>query len=416
MTYQANASTEQLCEKWNGVLENDKFSSITDQHRKKVTAVLLENTDKMLAEANTTTSISAQNTGGGYGFDPILISMIRRMAPKLIAYDIVGVQPLQMPTGLIFAMKARYGNDGTGAEAQGLTEADTDYAGAGTHLGSDPWLGVSYTTGTAIATGTAETATWAAMSMTIDKVAVTAKDRQLRADYSLSLQQDLKAIHGLDADTELANILSTEIISEVNREIVRNLYTIAKPGMQQHSLSTTTGTGDEKGIFNITADSDGRWSAERFKALHFAIEREANMIAYETRRGKGNFIVTSANVASALVIGGMLDYAPALPSGADLEIDVTGATYAGQMGRYKVYIDPYLSTDGFLVGYKGQSAYDAGYFYCPYTPLQMVRANDPTNFQPAIGFRTRYGVVANPFTTLTANSNTYYRKVKVVGL
>jgi hypothetical protein len=308
------------------------------------------------------------------------------------------------PTGLVFALRARYTN-ATGAEAL-FNEADTDFSGTGTHAGSDPFA-TGYTTGTGKATNDGEVDAWASMSMTIEKTSVTARTRQLRADYSLELAQDLRAIHGLDAENELANILSSEIISEINREVVRTIYTIAKQGAQ---FAGTPGT------FDLQADSDGRWSVERFKGLLFAIERDANAVSLETRRGKGNIIITSADVASALVMAGVLDYAPALQNSTAMDVDATGATYAGQMGRFKVFVDPYLGTDGYVVGYKGTSAYDAGMFYCPYVPLQMVRATDTATFQPAIGFKTRYGMIANPFTTLSANQNVYYRKAKVLHL
>jgi hypothetical protein len=390
--------SQTLLEKWEPVLESDKVEKITDPYRKKVTAQLLENQEKFLAEAAQTTTGNLQN------WDPVLISLVRRMAPKLIAYDVCGVQPMTGPTGLVFALRARYTN-ATGAEAL-FNEADTDFSGTGTHTGNDPFA-TGYSTGTGKITTDGEADPWPSMSMTIEKTSVTARTRQLRADYSLELAQDLRAIHGLDAENELANILSSEIISEINREVVRTIYTIAKQGAQ---FASTPGT------FDLTADSDGRWSVERFKGLLFAIERDANAVSLETRRGKGNIIITSADVASALVMAGVLDYAPALQNSTSMDVDATGATYAGQMGRFKVFVDPYLGADIYVVGYKGTSAYDAGMFYCPYVPLQMVRATDTATFQPAIGFKTRYGMIANPFTTLNANQNVYYRKAKVLHL
>jgi hypothetical protein len=386
-----------LMEKWDEMLNSDKVESITDVYKRKVTAQLLENEEKFLAE---TASSVASNVDT---WDPVLISLVRRMAPKLIAYDVCGVQPMTMPTGLVFAMRSRY-TDKNGAEAF-VNEADTDFSGTGTHLGSDPWG--SYTTGTGKALVDGEADVWASMSMTIEKTSVTAKTRQLRADYSIELAQDLRAVHGLDAENELSNILSTEIVSEINREVVRKIYSIAKVGAQ---FATAPGT------FDLSSDADGRWSVERYKGLMYAIERDANVVAYETRRGKANYIITSADVASALVMAGLLDYTPNLQANVALEVDVTGVVFAGNMGRYKVYVDPYLSSDGYVVGYKGANAYDAGMFYCPYVPLQMVKAVDPVLFQPAIGFKTRYGIVANPFTSLSANANVYYRKVAVTNL
>ena len=387
-----------LLEKWDALLESDKIEKIADPYRKRVTAQLLENQEKFLAEAATTTTANAQN------WDPVLISLVRRMAPKLIAYDVCGVQPMTAPTGLVFAMRARY-NNASGDEAM-FYESDSAFSGTGTHAGTDPF-DAAYSMGEGKDTAAGETDAWKSMSMTIEKTSVTAKTRQLRADYSLELAQDLRSVHGLDAENELSNILSTEIISEINREVVRKIYKISKQGAL---FASTPGT------FDLQNDADGRWSLERFKGLLFAIERDANAVAVETRRGKGNIIITSADVASALVMAGVLDFAPALQQGTNLEVDVTGATYAGQMGRFKVYIDPYLSTDGYVVGYKGSNPYDAGMFYCPYVPLQMVRATDVESFQPAIGFKTRYGMIANPFTTLNDGDNIYYRKAKVLNL
>ena len=389
-----------LLEKWKPVLdESDTVEAIKDPHRRKVTAQLLENQEASLAE-NANTNL----TGGSLNWDPVLISLVRRMTPMLIAYDICGVQPMNAPTGLLFALKARTTNQ-TGAEAMGLNEVDAAFSGAGaSEAGTDPW-GVH--TGIGMDTAVGETQAWASMGVTIEKTNVVAKTRQLRADYSLELAQDMRAMHGLDAEAELTNILQTEIISEQNREIVRTVYYAANAGAQ---FATTPGT------YDLQADSDGRWSAERFKGLVFAIERDANAIARVTRRGKGNILITTSDVASALALAGVLSYAPLLAGMTSLEVDATGATYAGTMGRFKVYIDPYLQNNGYVVGFKGASQYDAGFFYCPYVPLQLVRATDPSNFQPALGFKTRYGMVANPFTVLTAGGNTYYRKALVTNL
>ena len=398
-----------LLEKWEPMLNVEGVDEIKDPYRRKVTAQLLENTEGMLNEASNVTA-------GVQNWDPVLISMVRRMAPKLISYDIMGVQPMSAPTGLMFALKARYAqtppNTGpqSGAEALGLNEADTDYSGTGTHAGDNPFSG-TYTTGTGKATAAGEVDAWNSMGVTIDKVSITAVTRQLRADYSLELAQDMKRVHGLDADSELVNILSTEIIAEINREAVRTTFAAAKVGAQ---FAATPG------VFDLNADADGRWSVERFKGLLFAIERDANRIAIESRRGKGNFLIVSSDVASALAMAGVLDYAPALAGQVSLEVDATGATYAGQAGRYKVFIDPYLGADGYLVGYKGASAYDAGLFYNPYIPLELVRAVDPTNFHPALGFKTRYAMSENPFVGTSSNikngQNYYYRKAAVLNL
>lgn len=389
-----------LLEKWAPVLDTDKVDAIQDPYRKKVTARLLENQEQWIQEnANTNLTAGSQN------WDPVLISLVRRMAPKLIAYDVCGVQPMNAPTGLIFALRARSTNQ-AGTESMGLNEVDAAFSGTGTsEAGTDPW---TTNTGTAMPTATGETAAWASMGITIEKTNVVAQTRQLRADYSLELAQDMKAMHGLDADTELTNILHTEIVAEINREIVRTIYSVGVAGAQ---FASTPGT------FNLQADSDGRWSAERFKGLVFAIERDANKIAITTRRGKGNILIVSSDVASALAMAGVLSYTPALAGMTTMEVDATGATYAGTMGRYKVYIDPYLLNDAYVVGFKGSNQYDAGFFYCPYVPLQLVKATDPTNFQPALGFKTRYGMVSNPFiNSMAAASNTYYRKALVTNL
>lgn len=395
-----------LLEKWDAVLNSEKVESITDIHKRRVTAQLLENQEKSLLETAGTLDANIAN------YDPVLISLVRRMAPKLIAYDFCGVQPLAMPTGLIFALKARY-TDRNGSEAMGISEVDSAFSGTGTHSSNDAdWSTMTF--GTAVATGTAETASFHAMSLTIEKVTVTAKTRQLRADYSLELSQDLKAVHGLDADNELTNILSNEITSEINREVVRSIYSVAKPGAQWAGITSA-------GTFSLVTDSDGRYFVERLKSLYFAIQRDANAIAVQTRRGKGNFVIVSPDVASGLALCGVLNYAPALDAVIKLDVDPAGVTYAGTMGDLKCFIDPYATFDFYVVGYKGPSVYDAGFFYSPYVPLQLYRATDPVTFQPALGFKTRYAVCENPFVhttngTLVANGNQYFRKVKVTGL
>jgi len=431
-------SRNDLVKKWAPILEHEGAPKIADQYRREVTAVLLENQEREMAkqagilhEAAPTnaggTGIAlggeaGANTGTVAGYDPILISLVRRAMPQLIAYDIAGVQPMTQPTGLIFAMKSRYGAQ-NGAEAL-FNEADTDFSGTGTHAGSNPAAGTD-TTGTGMTTAAAERlgqggtgdGTFGAMAFSIEKTSVTAQTRALKAEYSIELAQDMKAVHGLDAEGELSNILSSEILGEINREVVRTVYRTAKPGAQ---VGTAT-----VGTFDLDVDSNGRWSVEKFKGLLFQIEREANAIGQLTRRGRGNFIICSADVASALAMAGVLDYAPALSTG--LNVDDTSTTFAGVLnGKYKVYVDPYsanVSADQyFTVGYKGTSAFDAGLFYCPYVPLQLVRAVDPNSFQPKIGFKTRYGLVANPFVSLdgsgglTSNENYYYRRVKVTNL
>ncbi len=416
--------SEQIESKWAPVLEHADLQPIADPYKKAVTAVVLENQEKALFEEKGIMEATHVNqTGAGVdNYDPILISLVRRALPNLMAYDVAGVQPMTGPTGLIFAMKSHYTNM-TGTEAL-FNEADTDFSGGGTHAGSNPVDG-TYTTGAGVATATAEGfgdgTTLNEMAFSIEKTTVTAKSRALKAEYTVELAQDLKAIHGLDAESELSNILSQEILAEINREVIRTIYKVAKPG----SASTAT-----PGTFDLDVDSNGRWSVERFKGLLFNIERDANVIAQDTRRGKGNFIICSSDVASALAMSGVLDYAPALQT--NLSVDDTGNTFAGVLnGRYKVYIDPYSANTGsasqfYVAGYKGTSPYDAGIFYCPYVPLQMVRAIDPDTFQPKIGFKTRYGMVANPYVTqtdgttdgdtFTASRNQYYRKVKVQNL
>jgi hypothetical protein len=410
--------SESQMEKWAPVLDHPELPQIKDAHRRNVTAVILENQEKALRQEKVALHESENAVANADNYDPVLISLVRRALPNLMAYDVCGVQPMTGPTGLIFAMKSHYTSK-TGSEAL-FNEADTDFSGTGTHAGSNPVDG-TYTTGTGMATATGEAVDPAEMAFSIEKTSVTAKTRALKAEYTIELAQDLKAIHGLDAESELSNILSQEILAEINREVIRTIYKVAKPG----SASTATA-----GTFDLDVDSNGRWSVERFKGLLFNIERDANVIAQETRRGKGNFIVCSSDVASALAMAGVLDYAPALNT--DLNVDDTGNTFAGVLnGRYKVYIDPYSANTGaasqfYTVGYKGTSAYDAGIFYCPYVPLQQVRAIDPTDFQPKIGFKTRYGMVANPFVTqadgttdaatFTADRNQYYRSVKVTNL
>jgi len=427
---------KQLMEKWAPVLNHEGSAPIQDNYRKEVTAVLLENQEREMAkqtealfEAAPTNAVGSYPDAGGIAkFDPVLISLVRRAMPQLIAYDIAGVQPMTQPTGLIFAMKSRYSTQG-GTEAL-FNEADTDFSGTGTHSGAYDFGG-SETTGTGISTSAAERlgqggtgdGSFGQMAFSIEKTSVVAKTRALKAEYSVELAQDLKAVHGLDAEGELSNILSTEILAEINREVVRTVYKTAKAGAQ---VGTSTA-----GTFDLDVDSNGRWSVEKFKGLMFQIEREANAIGQQTRRGRGNFIITSADVASALAMAGVLDYSSGLTGKNNLNVDDTSTTFAGVLnGKYKVYVDPYTAnvsaTQFFVVGYKGTSAFDAGLFYCPYVPLQMVRAVDPNSFQPKIGFKTRYGMVANPFVDLddssgntgdlTANANYYYRRVKVTNL
>lgn len=429
--------SENYNKKWEAILDHPDLPVIKDSYKRAVTAVLLENQEKALREERSALfeNVPVNNissTAGIDKYDPILIGLVRRAMPNLMAYDICGVQPMTGPTGLIFAMRSIYSgnraNASTRTEAL-FNEADTDFAGAGAHEGSNPVSG-TYTTGTGKNTADAEAlgtgggaGEFNEMSFSIDKTTVTAKTRALKAEYTVELAQDLKAIHGLDAEAELSNILSQEFMFEINREIVRTIYKVAKNG------SPATATA---GTFDLDVDSNGRWSVERFKGLLFNIERDANHIAQDTRRGKGNFIVCSADVASALAMSGVLDYTPALST--SLNVDDTGNTFAGVLnGRYRVYIDPYSANLGatnqfYMVGYKGTSPYDAGMFYCPYVPLQMVRAIDPNSFQPKIGFKTRYGLIANPYVTsadnlsdsdaasFTANRNQYYRKTRVVNL
>lgn len=426
---------EQIQQKWAPVLEHADLPAISDVHKRAVTATILENTEQALRqagaaggqyllEASPANSMGASSSAAGDGavdvFDPVLISLVRRAMPNLIAYDICGVQPMTGPSGLIFAMRARYANQAGGETFYNEvnTAFSTSVSGANTfgdkHVGTVPSGNVNtYNTGTGMSTATAEGLSFPEMAFSIEKVTVTAKSRALKAEYSMELAQDLKAIHGLDAETELSNILSAEILAEINREVVRTINISATQG-------ATEGTATA-GVFDLDVDSNGRWSVEKFKGLMFQVEREANQIAKATRRGKGNIIICSSDVASALQMAGVLDYAPALNSNA-LNVDDTGATFAGVLnGRMKVYIDPYATGHYMTVGYKGSSAFDAGLFYCPYVPLQMVRAVDPTTFQPKIGFKTRYGMVANPFAeglnagsgVITPNTNVYYRRIAV---
>ena len=426
-----------LTEKWSPILDHEKFDPINDKYRRGVTATILENTEKALAEdrggvtmtsllneASPTNDAGTGGFGAGSaaagptaGYDPVLISLVRRSMPNLIAYDICGVQPMTGPTGLIFAMRSKYTNQ-AGGEAF-FNEADTDFSGTGTHANSIP--GTSMTNGTGMTTGAAEALgdgagpEFSEMAFSIEKVAVEAKTRALKAEYTTELAQDLRAVHGLDAETELANILSSEILVEINREVVRALYNAAVVGASGTAVP---------GTFDLDVDANGRWSVEKFKGLMFQIEQEANAIAKGTRRGKGNMVICSSDVASALQMAGVLDYTPALNSN-NLQVDDTGNTFAGVLnGRYRVYIDPYAGGNYLVVGYKGSSAFDAGLFYCPYVPLQMVRAVGENSFQPKIGFKTRYGMVESPYArgidqglgALSASQNQYYRKINVTNL
>ena len=436
--------TENLQEKWSPVLAHPDLPKIEDSYKRAVTTVILENQEKAIKEDRNFLREAAPTNSTGAdveNWDPILISLVRRSMPNLIAYDICGVQPMTGPTGLIFAMRARFasqdGAEALGDEADSAFSADdaagdlTSAAMTGTNpsaLNDSPSAG-QYTSPTGMTTaqgealGDAAANSFAEMAFSIEKTTVTAVTRALKAEYTMELAQDLKAIHGLDAETELANILSGEILAEINREVVRSIYVSAVAGAQ---VNTTTA-----GIFDLDTDSNGRWSVEKFKGLMFALERDANAIGQQTRRGKGNIIICSADVASALQMAGVLDYTPALNN--NLNVDDTSATFAGVMnGRFKVYVDPYAAnvaaSQYYVVGYKGTSPYDAGVFYCPYVPLQMVRAVGENTFQPKIGFKTRYGIAANPFhtgvisagtaesTSITANTNKYYRRVKVTNL
>ena len=442
--------SEEIQKKWAPILEHPDLPAIKDPYRKAVTAMVLENQERAVMEEYrqlNETHVNAAGTGGFggganpggpvAGFDPILISLVRRSLPNLIAYDVCGVQPMTGPTGLIFAMRSRYaGQTNTSVNAAHVEaffgEANTGFggtAGAQTTLAVGTLNANTFVNNaaacTAMATATAEGlgesggTTFQEMAFAIEKVTVTAKTRALKAEYTMELAQDLKAVHGLDAETELSNILSAEILAEINREVIRTIYGVAKTGCE---AGTTTA-----GKFDLDVDSNGRWMVEKIKGLAFQIEREANQIAKNTRRGKGNVLITSSDVASALAMAGILDYASALKDNVNLTVDDTGNTFAGTLfGRIKVYIDPYAPTaatsEFAVVGYKGSNAYDAGIFYCPYVPLQMVRAVDPTTYQPKVGFKTRYGLVANPFATaagtgaLSDGTNVYYRKFRVLDI
>ena len=439
--------SEDLQKKWAPVLEHADLPKITDPYKRAVTALVLENQVQAMAkengyltEASPTNSAGTGGFGSGAlatgavaGFDPILISLVRRSLPNLIAYDICGVQPMTGPTGMIFAMRSIYGTNTqpSGSNEAFYDEANTAHSGASATVQqtlamkaatSDRPFGVfDANTAAGMATASGEGDALLEMGFSIEKVTVTAKTRQLKAEYSMELAQDLKAVHGLDAETELSNILSSEILAEINREVLRTIYTVAKVGCK---VGTTT-----VGTFDLDTDSNGRWMVEKVKGLAFQLEREANTIAKTTRRGKGNVMICSSDVASALAMAGILDYSSALQGQVSLTVDDTGNTFAGTLfGRIKVYIDPYFganSTSEFAVmGFKGSNAYDAGLFYCPYVPLQMVRAVDTTTFQPKIGFKTRYGLVANPFAegttqgqgALTRTSNLYYRAFKITNI
>jgi hypothetical protein len=477
-------NSEKLMEKWGPLLNAESCDPIKDSHRKAVTAVLLENQERFLREQSAfenggmlteapTNSANAAGASGGFGggaaaagpvagFDPVLISLIRRSMPNLVAYDLAGVQPMNGPTGLIFAMRSRYTNQsgtealfdepdtafsstrdfasgrtggnysgqvpdgplvgfGTTGDVRGTNPSVLSGAGTTTGIGTQYNVGQGMETGDAEALGDGTNEDFNQMAFSIEKVTVTAKSRALKAEYSLELAQDLRAIHGLNAEAELANILSTEILAEINREVIRTIYKVAENGAQANVATA--------GTFDLDVDSNGRWSVEKFKGLLFQIERDANRIAQRTRRGKGNIILTSADVASALTMAGVLDYTPAL--NANLNVDDTGNTFAGTInGKYRVYIDPFAANSAanqyYVVGYKGSSPYDAGLFYCPYVPLQMVRAVGENTFQPKIGFKTRYGLISNPFAEGNVDNqglgrvypgvNRYYQRVKVANL
>lgn len=429
---------ESVVQKWKPILEHETFDNITDTHKKNVTAAILENTEmatkqdgytpmSALTETNVAGadgfSSAATAAGPTAGYDPVLIRLVRRTMPNLIAYDIAGVQPMSGPTGLIFAMRSKYAvdpaNNATWTEAN-YAEADTGFSGTGANAGLTGQAATA-NTGTGVGTNVAEAAgtaggdAYGEMAISIEKVSVTAKSRLLKAEYTTELAQDLRAVQGLDAEAELSNIVASEIVADINREVVRTVYNTAVTGAQ-----TDVAT---QGTFDLDVDANGRWSAEKFKGLLFQIDREANQIAKQTRRGKGNIIICSSDVASALSHAGVLDYAPKMST--SLSVDDTGSTFAGVLsGRYRVYIDPYAGDNYMVVGYKGSSAFDAGLFYCPYVPLQMVRAIGENSFQPRIGFKTRYGLVANPFAqgatqgmgAITNNTNQYYRRVLVRNL
>jgi hypothetical protein len=469
MNFQDNTPYDILTEKWNPVLDHGALPSIGDDYRKKVTAVLLENQEQSIRSQHLTEDMTSNNlgmptsftnTGAVSGYDPVLISLVRRAMPNLMAYDVCGVQPMTAPTGLIFAMRANYGGFSYGATAQYaeamFQEPQPNYGGSAWNIGgtafagftagyglcgtcgglsygvSDPnkvkllnaaqfssFRGILTGYGEGIGSGSGTYGTFNQMAFSIDRVAVQARTRALSSNYSIELAQDLKAVHGLDAEAELANLLSTEILAEINREIVRTIYYVARAGSQQGDIAS-------KGTYDLNTDSDGRWSAERFRGLTFQIERECNAIAKETRRGRGNFIICDSDTAAALAMSGFMSLSPAIAP--QLSVDDTQGTFAGILsGKIRVYIDPYTPAGAnfFCVGYKGESPYDAGLFYCPYVPLQMVRAVDPNTFQPKIAFKTRYGVVANPYVlngtvpdgeNLTSGLNQYYRLTAVTNL
>ena len=415
-----------LQEKWAPVLDSEDAGKIQDSHRRQVTAVVLENQERAFAEQAQLTEVAANKTGGGVdNWDPVLISLVRRSTPNLLAFDLVGVQPMTGPTGLIFAMKSRYTTQG-GTEAL-FDEANTEFSGGGSGSvgkSDDPFLGDSaggesdtvddYAPGMGLSTGAAEALgntgnAIPEMAFSIDKTTVTAKSRALKAEYTVELAQDLKAVHGLSAETELANILSTEILAEMNREIIRTVNV--------NSVTSTKGATAGTWSMDVAADTDGRWSVEKFKGLVQAIEQEANIIAVSTRRGKGNWAIVSHGVAAALNAAGAMDTGLGITGGNNYDSDVSGSLFAGTLlGGIKVYIDPYAAVDYFTVGYKGSNPYDAGMFYCPYVPLSMMKTIGENDFQPRIGFKTRYGLVGNPFTTNTPGANVYYRKRKVLAL
>lgn len=408
------ARQHHLVEKWSKVLdtEGQGIQPIHEDTRKKVTAYLLDNEAKYLNE-------SANSVQGMATWTPILMSMVRRAAPRLIAYDVMGVQAMDAPNSYIFSLTAKYNDKGTYPNDTANTEAlfkkiDTAYSGTGVEKAAEGTTGTpnswgSYaaaTTGTGMETAVGEVAPWAEMGISIEKANVEAKTRQLKATYSQELAEDMKRIHGLSADSELLTILSNEIIAETNREVMQTIYKAAKVGAQ---------TATTAGVVDLDADADGRWSVEKFKGLRYMIMKDANEIAYDTRRGKGNKLITSANVATALEMSGLLDFNPALQAQTNLNVDAAGMTYAGRMGTIDVYIDPYAQGDGYAIGYKGDQ-YDAGIYYCPYIPLQLSRAVNSDVFHNTMGFKTRYGIAANPFSTLDADSNAYYRKARVVNL
>jgi hypothetical protein len=465
MNFQDNTPFDILTEKWEPVLNHGALPSIGDDYRKKVTAVLLENQEQSIRAQHLTEDMASNNlgmpsnftnNGGVAGYDPVLISLVRRAMPNLMAYDVCGVQPMTAPTGLIFAMRANYGGFSYGATANYaeamFQEAQPQYGGSGYALGLDykgftagyglcgscgptagnptgirgynaaqfsQFRGMLTSSGEAIGSGPAPYTTFNQMAFSIDRVAVQARTRALSSNYTIELAQDLKAVHGLDAEAELANLLSTEILAEINREIVRTIYYVSRSGSQQTDLSSP-------GRYDLNTDSDGRWSAERFRGLTFQIERECNAIAKETRRGKGNFVICDSDTAAALAMSGFMSLSPAIAP--QISGDDTQSTFAGMLnGKIKVFIDPYtpLGVNFFCAGYKGESPYDSGLFYCPYVPLQMVRAVDPATFQPRIAFKTRYGVVANPYVlngtvpdgeALTTGLNQYYRLTNIINL